>query len=1029
MLGLCGTNPEQVEGILNLQVVFPYKPSNTRFINKTGLVPKNIELWQIQIMKTNLRSRLMVVFASSLAVILTLSTTNVASAFQAEKPADATQGADENTFTEGKIRFSFRNQDWEDVIPWFAEQAKFSMQPVSEWPTGTFNLTDNSLYTPIEALDRLNHALRMRTPAYTLIRNRKMLILAKESEAEFPNDLIETVKVEDLDSRGLHETISCIFDCGELDAEEMYDEVSHFISSTNRDFSAVFLAANQIRVRETGGNLRNIRDVIKAAEKRSVLGKLKTRIYRLKHQDAETFMLIVRPHLGLPEGENVAEDGSLTVTAEPFSDKLYLRGTEKMFQKWYEIAELVDTDDEGGDFGGEVEPLMLKNYPIYTDPALAFASLQTILEGRDHMKMGQDEATGSILVRGRKADHKLVQETLDTLAGQTDGFDIIPLENADPSELIVALQTMFRISPDSPESGPVLLANSDPKQIIVRGTPQEVSAVRGMVLKFDTNALPEYTGPRTGRRIIAMDETDQDDIFPILKDLLGVTGRQNTMNIIRPEDRRNIRQRLIAPENRDDEDLLNLGNPTSSKQPKQRSRRIDQRSRYESSQIESRMMESGLLFGQFVGVNPFALTSILVQDNVMQDKGMQDGVKEDAVGKTSLENAKDDPYGYKPAPKVVSVPGAPIEVRFTAQGIVLDSKDLDALDDLENEIYRQLGESESSVTQFPSLFLIKHREADVLLTKLEEIFGLSDGGGGGGGGGGLLGGIADNVLGGGGDLLGGLLGGGTGGGGASVEFEGEVRFVADKGHNVIIVSGGTTRDLERISEMIEFLDQLESPVTPVFEKTYTVDVLYRDVEEVKTLVENQISDRVDTGESQGGGQGGNDAQNLAKLVQQVAGGKRGGGAPKAEQKKPKVKLGVDVQSRQILVTGPRFIYEEVVRIVDMLDKKELIENRPDVVILPEVGNTAAIKETLKAVFGDKIVIVSEEEAAAGAPGTPAAGGNARNRNTAASGAGQAKAATDALNALRNLNRGGGGQRGGQRGGRGGAQRGGRGGGR
>ncbi len=962
----------------------------------------------------------MVVFASSLAVILTVSSTNVASAFQAEKPADAAQGADENTFTEGKIRFSFRNQDWEDVIPWFAEQAEFSMQPVSEWPTGTFNLTDNSLYTPIEALDQLNHALRMRTPSYTLIRNRKMLILAKESEATFPNDLIETVKVEDLDSRGKHETISCIFDCGELDAEEMYDEVSHFITSTNRDFSAVFLAANQIRVRETGGNLRNIRDVIKAAEKRSVVGKLKTRIYRLKHQDAETFMLIVRPHLGLPEGENVAEDGSLTVTAEPFSDKLYLRGTEKMFQKWDEIAALVDTDDEGGDFGSEVEPLMLKNYPIYTDPALAFALLQTILEGRDHMKMGQDEATGAILVRGRTADHKLVQETLDTLAGQTDGFDIIPLENADPKELLVTLQAMFRISADDTESGPVLVANPDPKQIIVRGTPQEVSAVRAMVLKFETNALPESTGPRTERRIIAMDETDQDEIFPILEDLLGVTGRNNTMNIIRPEDRKNIRQRLITPQNRDDEDLLNLGNPTSSKQPEQRSRRIDlQRSRYKSSQIKSRMMESGLLFSQFVGINPFAMTGILVQDNVMQDKSMQD-----PVGKTSVENAKDDPYGYKPAPKIVSVPGAPIEVRFTAQGIVLDSKDLDALDDLEDEIYRQLGDSESSVTQLPALFLIKHREADVFLTKLEEIFGISDGGGGGGGGGGLLGGIADNVLGSGGDLLGGLLGGGTGGGGASVEFEGDVRFVADNGFNVIIVSGATARDLDRISGMIDFFDKPDSPVNPEFERTYTIDVIYRDPEVVKSLIENQISDRIDTGESQGGGQGGNDAQNLAKLVQQVAGGKRGG-APKAEQKKPKVKLGVDVESRQILVTGPRFIYDEIVRIVEMLDKIELIENPPVFEILPEVGNAAAIKETLKAVFGDKIKIVTEEEAAAGGL-TPAAGNARNNRNTAASAAGQAKATTDALNALRTLNRGGagGGRGGGARGGGGGARGGG-----
>ena len=222
-------------------------------------------------MKTIPRSNFAVIFACSLGIFLTSSAANNACAVQAEKAIGVEQGPEENTITkDDKIQFSFKNQDWEDVVPWFADQAGFSMQPVSEWPAGTFNLTDNSEYTPTEALDQLNHALRMRNPPYTLIRNRKMLILAKESEATFPNDLIETVEVEDLDKRGKYETISVIFDCGELNAEEMHDQLRPLVTSMNSDYFAVFPAANQIHVRGTGAQLQTMRDLIKSAEKRKI---------------------------------------------------------------------------------------------------------------------------------------------------------------------------------------------------------------------------------------------------------------------------------------------------------------------------------------------------------------------------------------------------------------------------------------------------------------------------------------------------------------------------------------------------------------------------------------------------------------------------------------------------------------------------------------------------------------------------------------------------------------------------------------
>ena len=451
-------------------------------------------------------------------------------------------------------------------------------------------------------------------------------------------------------------------------------------------------------------------------------------------------MLLARNHLGMAEGQNTNDDGSLSVTAEPFSDKLFLRGTASMFKKWDDIAALVDSDGEEVDEGTEIEALTLRNYAIYSDPALAFALLQTMLEGRDHMKMGQDEATGAIMVRGRKDDHRLVEETLTTLSDQGDNFAIIDLENADPTEIIVLLQNLFRQSPDSPEAGPVLMGNSERKQIIVRGTPQEVALVRKMVADIDLSSIPVVQGPRTTRRIISMGEREQEDVMPILEDMLFSVGRTNKLNIIQPEDRKDIRKRLITP-SADESDPLNLhGDPSSSNEPG--SRRMDVR-RYKSSQFNSRMMESGLILSQFAGVNPFVLTSGLLQ-----------GVDED-LGKTSAESDEDSKYLYKPAPQVLSVAGAPIEVRFTSAGIVLDSKDLDALDDLEDQIYNRIGED--TVVQLPTFFLLKYRDAGEMLTLLENYFGMSDsgGGGGGGGGGGLLGGMMDNVMGGAGDLLGG----------------------------------------------------------------------------------------------------------------------------------------------------------------------------------------------------------------------------------------------------------------------------------
>lgn len=94
---------------------------------------------------------------SLVLLAMCFGTMSITSAFQAEDGGTSS--------TEKKVRFTFQEQDWEDVIPWFADQAGYSLQPISDWPDSTFNLTDDSEYTVLEALDQLNHSLRMNRPA------------------------------------------------------------------------------------------------------------------------------------------------------------------------------------------------------------------------------------------------------------------------------------------------------------------------------------------------------------------------------------------------------------------------------------------------------------------------------------------------------------------------------------------------------------------------------------------------------------------------------------------------------------------------------------------------------------------------------------------------------------------------------------------------------------------------------------------------------------------------------------------------
>ena len=155
-----------------------------------------------------------------------------------------------------KLRFQFREQKWNDVLSWFATQARLSLV-VNTPPAGTFTYSDTEAYTPIEAIDLLNGVLM--TKGFTLIRRGRMLICLDVS-GDIPADLIPRVKLEDLNQYGKFELVTVAFPLGSRPAQIVSGEITPLLGQHGD--SVALPQTKQLIVTDTAGKMRVISAVI-----------------------------------------------------------------------------------------------------------------------------------------------------------------------------------------------------------------------------------------------------------------------------------------------------------------------------------------------------------------------------------------------------------------------------------------------------------------------------------------------------------------------------------------------------------------------------------------------------------------------------------------------------------------------------------------------------------------------------------------------------------------------------------------------
>lgn len=316
---------------------------------------------------------------------------------------------------DGKLSFNFKQQPWDDVIRWFADQAELSLI-VDQTPPGSLTYRDDRRYTPAEALDVLNGVLL--TKGYTLVRKDRMLLVIDLEQDIIPPNVVTDVPLADLDKRGEYELVRVLVNLGDVDATTAADSLTRL---TGPQGTVVVLPeAKMLQITEAAGRIRTMLAVIEAMKRAAtpvMNAEAELRSYPLGGADGATALAILQTLLEGTGSARLAVDqqtGSLIALATP-SEHLAIKQT----------LEKLQTD------GRRVDVIPVKKVNATTAAALVNRLFNPVVgdaKTRDPNApvIEADRYSEALLVRGTADQVRQVRE----LVSQLDASDLTAADGA-----------------------------------------------------------------------------------------------------------------------------------------------------------------------------------------------------------------------------------------------------------------------------------------------------------------------------------------------------------------------------------------------------------------------------------------------------------------------------------------------------------------------------------------------------------------------------------------------------------------------
>ncbi|WP_037244314.1 secretin N-terminal domain-containing protein [Rhodopirellula baltica] len=833
-----------------------------------------------------------------------------ASTQEAAAPDTAAANATIVTNSDKELQFNFSGAPWGDVLRWFSEQADLSLQMDSA-PAGTVNFTDpTQTYSVGEGLDLINRLLLDR--GWAVVRRGRMLLLVDleaENAEKLISEMAELVTPDTFDQRGNSDIVRCVFPLGGLSPDEAREELSQIIGPWGR--INVLAGARQVVVTETVGKLRIIETVLSAAEEaQSSVVEI-----TLQHRAAEEILEVARPLVGLEPGENLGED--LRISVSFYGDRVFATGSPAKLSLLKSIFTKADKAMPGSEDEEEIEIIkpVLKTHSVASaNLQTAFDVLQTMLAGTPETRIALDTKRGVIVASARPETQQLISDTIAELEGDGDNFAIINLRRLEPANALLTINKFFGVT-ETGGQGPTVDGDPETGRLWVRGTAAQIETVKRLIDELENDPLAGGLGENV--RVLPMTGSSANQTLRQLESLWPMTGREN-------------RLRVIVPTSSDD-DQLQDGSRDTQPIRQQFQRDLDQEASWNQSEANGN--------GDYL---VRAFDDLDVNESAGSESA-DDESEGEIAGPKLLQDDSANPHA-----------GAEIVVQMTPAGLVIASKDSEALDAFE-QLLSSISTSSGMASDLPTIFRLKYIKADVASELIASVLGGSES---------SSGSLTESVMGGlGGGMLGGLLGMG-GGGGEEVSSSrsiltsrGSVNIVADGHLNSLIVQASPA-DLEFIRLVIREIDQEESPeLVRTVPQPRLIPVIYQEASDVAAIVKAVFAEKMFQEQSSGGGGGGRQPspEDIINAFRGGRGGRGGGGAAEKPKSEPtKIIVAVDERSNALVVTATPQDFQQVQELVEILDQQGM-EQEEQTVVMPIAGGVRAevLQQALESMLGIK----------------------------------------------------------------------------
>ncbi|MFO0895770.1 MAG: secretin N-terminal domain-containing protein [Phycisphaerales bacterium] len=388
------------------------------------------------------------------------------------------------------IRFSFKDQTWDQVLDWFSRTTRLPVVRETPVPQGTVDFLSPRNYTLAEALQTLNVLLQ--TQSVMLRQEGDTLFLQKLDDMKRENvpTYVGTLPASVTDDQIVTVVVPLLNSRASAVAEQLKGLVAAYGSVTALEQS------NSLIVVETAANVRRLQKIVNEIDKTDVESAIE--YFPLRSAKASQLLQSLNALMGerqveyviQPDGKKVkvTEDkiSGLAIAADDRANAIIGRGNKARLEQLRRTIDMLDVPAGGGPRTMRMVPLSRASTAEAKQRVDAF--MQTLPVDRRATVIPMPESSRLTLVgdAGTVAEAARFLEEFDGPApagaqGER-GVRVVPLQNGTGAAMLPAVKALMT---PRQQSAVQMTAGADDRSVIAAGTAADLEAVAAIVDVLD----------------------------------------------------------------------------------------------------------------------------------------------------------------------------------------------------------------------------------------------------------------------------------------------------------------------------------------------------------------------------------------------------------------------------------------------------------------------------------------------------------------------------------------------------------------